>query len=680
MEDFSDSATCIGEPRDGQYVSNDSAAGELRVSDLESSLNVDAAELYGSPTQFEQYQITTTAINFDQTVPGPEASYNVYPTYVDQQSQVLETQTSVSITEYATYSTGQTYDASQTMVYAIPQEVSCQDNVASGLIQSYQAVDTAYTNPAAVDGPASQAAQGIAGQADYMVQPAQSYHLDASTVAVQPDQTPTFTQPQVHTQGGYTATGYQHILQVGPDGQQYYVQVPVPVQQPGIYHVNPNSMQAQPLTLQLQFTKPKILRRETASQAKEATIKFSKQAYAKSKEFITNKDGARAVAKQTWKQSKNLTIKTTDMLDKYVKPLMPFIAMQDMELATALRVAQGVGHSLKGPGGGVQRRPVGSGGQAVQQMDAAALANLAQVLSLLQGSGGNAGVMGGGGGGQMDEGQVRLLAALLQVQQQQTGQAQVYQQQQQGPNWNDQTQGRGQSQQTSQSQVLQQQTQGNTLAHLGQQTMHPQMQPPVQQQQPTSGPQQSQQQQQLTSQPLVQQQVQPSQPQQHQIWSQELHPMQPTTSCSQIQQHHQSPSAGNREPPDHGLTQQLYQQQPASFPSQPSSPVQQHQPVYHRIHQPAVQQQQQQQTALASQTRPKRKPVGSGSVSTGPGISTPQSPPAQAQPVSPPPVLDQNIHSPPLNNLEPTMANLSIHTLSQVAAPQQLAQQPLPAS
>ncbi|RKU45481.1 hypothetical protein DL546_008216 [Coniochaeta pulveracea] len=407
MEDFSDSVTCVDETQDGYYVSIDTAASELPVGGSEPSFNMNTAELYGDPIQYEQYQTTTTAIQFDQTLPAPETSYDVYATAGGQQPQLLETQTAVSVTEYATYSTGQTYDASQTMVYAIPVTTTGQDNVTSGLVQSYQVTDTAYTTPAAVDGSASQSFQVMTDQPAYVAQPAQTYQVDASTMAPQPGQTSFLAQPQIQTQSTFQPVAYQQVLQVAPDGQHYYIQVPVPAQQPGIHQLNPNTMQAQPLTLQLQFTKPKILRRETASQAKEATIKFSKQAYAKSKEFITNKDGARAVAKQTWKQSKNLTIKTTDMLDKYVRPLMPFIATQDMELAMALRVGLGVGNSLKGPGGSVQRRPVGGGGQGVQQMDAAALANLTQVLALLQSSDGIAGGTGDGVWGQTDEGQAR---------------------------------------------------------------------------------------------------------------------------------------------------------------------------------------------------------------------------------------------------------------------------------
>lgn len=693
MEDFSDSATCIGETQEGLYVSNDTAAGELPLSGFESSGSMDAVELYGSPTQYEQYQTTTTEIPFDQTLPGSETSYNVFPTYSEQQSQLFETQTSVSVTDYETYSTGQTYDASQTMVYAVPQFTSDQGSVASGLFQSYQITDTAYTTPtpAAVDGPPFQSAQVLTSQSTYTVQPAQSYHLDASTIAAQPGQVPVYTQPLLQTQGNYQPVGYQQILQVAPDGQHYYVQAPVPAQQPGIYQMNPNTLQAQPLTLQLQFAKPKILRRETASQAKEATIKFSKQAYAKSKEFITNKDGARAVAKQTWKQGKNLTIKTTDMLDKYVRPLMPFIAMQDMELAMALRAAQGVGHGLKGPGGGVQRRPVGGGGQGVQQMDAAALANLTQVLTLLQASGGNVGGMGGGGGGQMDEGQARLLAALLQMQQQQTGQTQVYPQPQQARQFDVQINAQGQGQQTSESR-MQQQRHVHPVKPPAQQIMHPQIQRQVQQQQeriqqrpPNAEFQQLHQQ---TLQHQVQQQVQPAQSQQYQFQSEELHTMYPPTSGSQIQQRQQSLSGGNGQPydghqqqPHYEHNHQLRQQQPANDQLQHSTfHVQQQQQQFHSPTQQAHLQQQH-LTVPVSQTRPQRKPVGSGPGSASPAISAIQSTQTHAQPPSSPsPVLHQHIQSEPLKDLESSLANLSMHTQPQVASSQAVAQQSQPAS
>lgn len=463
MESTLDSEQVRYHETDSVEVSYDS--NELGASSADHTPLHAPNDTYGSWAQYEQVQYqSTTVLQSSQTVTD-QVSGQSYG-YSDQQQQVPEVRTTLSVTEAAqpaispaaqTYQAAAQVGASQAYDTSAAPAITVQDNVTYftgyASVQTNQTAETAYAAPIHMQQPAPLSPQGLPGQPMYMAQTAAQNQLQSvpSTIPYwQAAQAPMIVQPQYTVQGGVQTSGSPfHTLQVGPDGQ-YHVLVPVTQVAQGpqtiMYQTGPNGVQY--MTTQTFQPQPqssssgrKIWNKETAVQAKEATINATKKAYDKSKEFIVNKDGARAVAKTTWRQSKDVMVKTTDLMDKYVKPLMPVITAANPELAASLRTASGIGRTVKaqdrklgqahqaknGPG-------MGPGGQNVAQpqLDAAALANLASLSALLQ----QTVQLNAVSGNQQDtdaQAQARLLATLLQIQQQQGQQPQIQQPQVQQP-------------------------------------------------------------------------------------------------------------------------------------------------------------------------------------------------------------------------------------------------------
>lgn len=445
-------------------------------------------EQYGSWAQYEQIQYqTATVLQSTPTLTDQmSAQYYVYPT---QESQAVEPPTYVSAAEaahFAISSTAQAYqvvaqpDASET--YAVPSApaTAAYDNVASFTTytsaHSQQTAETAYMAQTQIQQSLPSTPQALPGQPTDLTQAVANNQFQgaaSTTTSWLPAQASMLGQAQYTVQGGTqtcSSSPYQ-TLAVTPDGQ-YYTQIPLSPANQGpevaVYQAGPGSvvyMTTQPATGQMMVqTHPqsssgrKIWNKETAVHAKEATINATKKAYGKSKEFIVNKDGARAMAKTTWRQSKDVMIKTTDLMDKYVKPLMPLIAAADPELAASLRATSQIGRIVKtqdrkqisaqgknGPGVGSDAAQQNA---AHPQLDAAALANLAPLLALLQQTT-QLNAASGNQQGNDAQAQARLLAALLQVQMQQPQQGQIQPQIQQPQ----QSYGEQQQQQQQQYQV-----------------------------------------------------------------------------------------------------------------------------------------------------------------------------------------------------------------------------------
>ncbi|KAH8907745.1 hypothetical protein BR93DRAFT_937086 [Coniochaeta sp. PMI_546] len=518
-------------------------------------------EQYGSWAQYEQIQYqTATVLQSTPTVTDQmSGQYYVYPT---QESQAVEPPTYVSAAEaahFAISSTAQTYqvvarpDASET--YAVPSApaTAAYDSVSSfttyASAHSQHTAETAFLAQTQIQQPLPSTPQGLPEQPTYMTQAVannQFQDVASTTTSWLPAQASVLDQAQYTVQGDTqtcSSSPYQ-TLAVTPDGQ-YYTQVPLSTANHGpevaVYQAGPGNvlyMTTQSATGQMMVqTQPqssssgrKIWNKETAVHAKEATINATKKAYGKSKEFIVNKDGARAMAKTTWRQSKDVMIKTTDLMDKYVKPLMPLIAAADPELAASLRATSQVGRMVKtqdrkqnsaqgknGPGVGSDAAQQNA---AHPQLDAAALANLAPLLALLQQTT-QLNAASGNQQGNDAQAQARLLAALLQVQLQQPQQAQIQPQAQQ-PQIQQPQQSNGEQQQQQQQQYQVQQP----LAHQQSKTSPPQSSQGQTQQPQIQDP--------MAGQPYVQQQHAP----QSQNWQQ---PAQQPTSQQQQQQQHKIP-------------------------------------------------------------------------------------------------------------------------------------------
>jgi hypothetical protein len=629
-----------------EHINMGSDVAELAADSLDQASTTAPAELYGSWAQYgqyEQYQSSTLVQSGQAATEQSAGQHHVYSAFTSPQSEVSEVHAAVSAAE-ATHtsvsSVGETYQvaaqADMTRSCGTPgPTMTAQGNVTSSStsyasVQSQQSVQMVYAVPISMQ-PVSPSNHVLPNQSDYMTEAVSNYQGGSSlqtATSSEPIQASMMVQSHFTTQGAHQ-TGFSpsQVPPVTPDAQ-YYTQAtvaqPNPVPQMVFYQAGPNGPQyinvqsstGQPIIQgqpQLFSSSRRLWNKETAVQAKEATINATKKAYGKSKEFIVNKDGARAVAKTTWRQSKDVLVKTNEMIDKYVKPLMPAIAAMDPELAAGLRTASQVGAGISANdrrqlqaqqmqnSAGARNGP-SQQGTAQPQLDAAALANLAPLLTLLQQTT-QANAASGNQQGNDAQAQARLLAALLQVQQQQ-------QQQQQQPQIQQPRSQQSLVQQPYGGQPQQRQWQQGTQPYGPQlQQQQPQIQQPefrraqVQQsvvQQPYDEPQQPQQQQwQQGAQPHVQQ-PQPQQYQQQQPQSEQAQLQKANTQQLQVQQEYAPP-----------LQQQQWQ-----LPAQPHMPQQRLQPRRHNLPRrkpvssaPAIQPEPQQAPATQFQPPPPADPL-----------------------------------------------------------------------